>query len=230
VIDLATLIQKSSNVGASKVALTLEPDQLWQDFAAFGMAAPSGAYFPGEAIGHLPDLQTWRKLDRATLAYGYGLAINSLQLARAYMVLANGGVSYPISFIKLDERPQGRRVFANDVMQDVVTMMEAVVLTGGTARKAAVENYSVAGKTGTVKKAIRGGYAEGHYLSLFAGVIPASKPRLAMVVMIDDPQGKDYYGGLIAAPVFSEVMTGAMRLLNIAPDNLPTSRLQVAQK
>jgi len=230
VIDLATLIQKSSNVGASKVALSLEPDQLWQDFAAFGMAEPSGAYFPGEAMGHLPDLQTWRKLDRATLAYGYGLAINSLQLARAYMVMANGGVSYPISFIKLDEKPQGRRVFANDVMQDVVTMMEAVVLTGGTARKAAVENYSVAGKTGTVKKAIRGGYAEGHYLSLFAGVIPASKPRLAMVVMIDDPQGKDYYGGLIAAPVFSEVMTGAMRLLNIAPDNLPTSRLQVAQK
>jgi len=230
VIDLATLIQKSSNVGASKVALTLEPDQLWQDFAAFGMAAPSGDYFPGEAMGHLPDLQTWRQLDRATLAYGYGLAINSLQLARAYMVLANGGILYPVSFTKLNEAPQGRRVYSSDIMQDVVTMMEGVVLTGGTARKAAVENYTVAGKTGTVRKAIRGGYAEGHYLSLFAGIIPASNPRIAMVVMVDDPQGKDYYGGLIAAPVFSEVMTGAMRLLNIAPDDLSQSQLLVAQQ
>ncbi|MDC9725035.1 MAG: penicillin-binding transpeptidase domain-containing protein [Gammaproteobacteria bacterium] len=231
VIDLATLIKKSSNVGASKIALSLEPEQLWQDFSAFGMAEPTGGYFPGEVMGHMPDLRTWRKLDRATLAYGYGLNTSALQLARAYTILANGGISRPVSFQKVDKAPLGRRVFSQDIMKDVMSMMEGVVKTGGTASQAAVENYTVAGKTGTVKKAKNGGYAESRYLSLFAGVIPASNPRLAMVVMIDDPQGDKYYGGLIAAPVFSEVMTGAMRLLNIAPDNNALkSPILVAQK
>lgn len=229
-IDIATLIKKSSNVGASKMALELEPEQLWQDFSAFGMAEPTGAYFPGEAMGRLPDLQSWQKIDRATLSYGYGLASSALQVARGYMVLANGGILRPVSFIKLSDAPSGRRVFSRDVMQQVMTMMRGVVEPGGTATKAAVTNYTVAGKTGTVKKAADGGYADGHYLSLFAGVIPANKPQLVMVVMVNDPQGKEYYGGLVAAPVFSEVMTGAMRLLNIAPDNLPMTQLQVAQK
>jgi len=229
-IDVATLIQKSSNVAASKMALSLEPDQLWQGFAAFGMGEPTGAYFPGEAVGYLPDVRSWRKLDRATLAYGYGLATTTLQIARGYMVLANGGILQPVSLVKVDEQPPGRRVLSGDISQQVLTMMEAVVRTGGTARKAAVENYKVAGKTGTVKKATSGGYADHRYLSLFAGVIPASQPRLAMVVMVDDPQGKDYYGGLIAAPVFSQVMTGAMRLLDIAPDDLPETQMLVVQK
>ncbi|NOQ93931.1 MAG: penicillin-binding protein 2 [Methylophaga sp.] len=231
VIDVATLIQKSSNVGASKIALKLKPEQLWQDFSAFGMAEPTGGYFPGEVMGHMPDLRTWRKLDRATLAYGYGLSTSALQLARAYTILANGGVSRPVSFQKLDEVPLGRRVFSQDIMKNVMSMMEGVVSPEGTARLAAVENYTVAGKTGTVKKAKKGGYTESRYLSLFAGVIPANNPRLAMVIMIDDPQGDKYYGGLIAAPVFSEVMTGAMRLLNIAPDkNVLKSPMLVAQK
>jgi len=230
VIDVATLIKKSSNVGASKIALTVKPEQLWQDFSAFGMAEPTGAYFPGEVMGHMPDLRTWRKLDRATLAYGYGLSTSALQLARAYTILANGGISRPVSFQKLDEAPLGRRVFAQDVMDNVLGMMQGVVSAEGTARLAAVNNYTVAGKTGTVKKAAKGGYADDRYLSLFAGVIPASNPRLAMVVMVDDPQGDKYYGGLIAAPVFSEVMTGAMRLLNIAPDKLPKTQMIVAQK
>jgi cell division protein FtsI (penicillin-binding protein 3) len=229
-IDMATLIQKSSNVGASKIALAMKPAQLWQDFAAFGMAEATGGYFPGEAMGSLPDPQKWRELDRATLSYGYGLASTALQLARGYMVLANGGILQPVSFIKRTETSVGRRVYSSDVMQQVVTMMEGVVLDGGTAKLAAVENYRVAGKTGTVKKADKGGYADKRYLSLFAGIIPASKPRLAMVVMIDDPQGKDYYGGLVAGPIFSKVMSGAMRLLNIAPDDLPTHGLQVAVK
>lgn len=229
-ISLATLIQKSSNVGASKVALTLEPEELWQGYASFGLSEPTGAYFPGEAMGHLPDLQTWRKFDRATLAFGYGIATSTLQLARAYMVLANGGILRPISLQKIEQASSGRRVYSNDIMKQVLSMMEAVTLAGGTAKKAAVVNYKVAGKTGTVIKAARGGYAVGKYVSLFAGVIPASNPRLAMVVMVDEPQGKVYYGGLVAAPVFSEVMTGAMRLLNIAPDNLPESRLLVTKK
>ena len=115
-------------------------------------------------------------------------------------------------------------------MTDVVTMMEAVVKPGGTARRASVDNYTVAGKTGTVEKLVNGSYVEGRYQSLFAGIIPADKPRLAMVVMVDDPKGDDYYGGLIAAPVFAEVMTGAMRLLNVTPDNVPESQIVVARK
>ncbi|RKZ99979.1 MAG: penicillin-binding protein 2, partial [Gammaproteobacteria bacterium] len=150
-ISVSTLIQKSSNVAASKIALALKPEQLWQDFSAFGLAEPTGAYFPGEAMGHLPDPQKWRKLDRATLAYGYGVASSALQLARGYMVLANGGILRPVSFVKVDQPPQGRRVFSRDDMKQVLTMMERVVQPGGTAQKAAVENYTVAGKTGTVK-------------------------------------------------------------------------------
>ncbi len=229
-INLATLIQKSSNVGASKIALSLKPEQLWQGFSSFGLGDPTGAYFPGEAMGRLPDPSTWREIDRAVLSYGYGLAASTLQIARAYMVLANGGILQPVSFLRLDKQPEGRRVFSRETMSNVLRMMEKVVQVGGTARRAAVENYRVAGKTGTVKKASHGGYAEGHYLSLFAGIIPASNPRLAMVVMVDDPQGDKYYGGLIAAPVFSEVMSGAMRLLNVAPDNMPETHLQVAHK
>jgi cell division protein FtsI (penicillin-binding protein 3) len=229
-IDLATLIQKSSNVGASKIALSMEAEDLWQSFSAFGMAEATGAYFPGEAMGSMPDPQSWRKLDRATLAYGYGLATTALQLARAYTVLANGGILRPVSFLKTDQIPMGRRVYSNDVMKQVLTMMEGVVKVGGTAQKAAVANYTVAGKTGTIKKATSGGYADDQYLSSFAGIIPAKNPRLAMVVMVDDPQGDKYYGGLVAAPVFSEVMTGAMRLLNIAPDDLPMNQMQVVQK
>lgn len=232
VIDLAKLIQKSSNVGSSKIALTIKPEQLWQDFSAFGMAEPTGAYFPGEAMGTMPDLRTWRKLDQATMSFGYGLNTTALQLARAYTVLANGGISRPVSFqqLKESEIPQGYRVFSKDIMADVVTMMEAVVKPGGTAKRAAVENYTVAGKTGTVEKLVQGSYAEGRYLSLFAGIIPANNPRLSMVVMVDDPKGDDYYGGLIAAPVFAEVMTGAMRLLNVTPDNVPEAQIVVAQK
>lgn len=229
VIDLSTLIKKSSNVGSSKIALALKPEQLWQDFSAFGLGTLSGGYFPGENMGRMPDVGSWNEVERATFSYGYGLNTSALQLARAYTVLANGGVLRPVSFTKLDTPPLGHRVFSSDIMRAVRTMMMEVVKLGGTASRAAVDNYTVAGKTGTIKKAIRGGYSDDHYLSLFAGMIPANKPRLAMVVMIDDPQG-DYYGGLVAAPMFSEVMTGAMRLLNIAPDAMPKEKMLVASK
>jgi cell division protein FtsI (penicillin-binding protein 3) len=194
------------------------------------MGTLSGGYFPGENMGRMPDLSSWKKVERATFSYGYGLNTSALQLARGYTVLANGGILRPVSFTKLDSAPVGHRVFSNDIMDSVRTMMTGVVKLGGTASRAAVENYTVAGKTGTIKKASRGGYAEGHYLSLFAGVIPANNPRLAMVVMIDDPQGEDYYGGLVAAPMFSKVMTGAMRLLNVTPDDMPLSKMLVAQQ
>jgi cell division protein FtsI (penicillin-binding protein 3) len=230
IINLATSIQKSSNVAASKIALEIEPMELWEDFASFGMGVDSGAYFPGEAMGRLPDPRTWRTLDRATLAYGYGLATNTLQLARAYTIIGNGGIMRDVTFIKQDKAPKGRRVFSKDLIETVRGMMELVVLPGGTAQRAAVQNYRVAAKTGTVKKAMAGGYTESEYQSLFAGLIPASNPRLAMVVVIDNPTGEEYYGGAVAAPVFADVMVGAMRLLNIAPDALPQTQLQVAHQ
>ncbi|HDZ15997.1 hypothetical protein LCGC14_0574690, partial [marine sediment metagenome] len=140
-IDLATLIQKSSNVGASKIALSLEPDQLWHDFASFGLGEATGAYFPGEAMGTMPDPQSWRTIDIATLGYGYGLSTSALQLARAYTVLADGGILKPITFIKTDKIPRGRREFSADIMHDVLSMMNKVVEPGGTATRAAVVNY-----------------------------------------------------------------------------------------
>lgn len=229
-IDLATLIQKSSNVAASKIALALEPEELWQSFSAFGLTEATGAYFPGEAIGNMPDPQIWRKLDRAALAYGYGVTTTSLQLVRAYSVLANGGILRPVSFLKTDElSSMGRRVYSTNVMRQVLTMMEKVVQVGGTAQKASVANYTVAGKTGTIRKATFGGYSGGQYISSFAGVIPAKNPRLSMVVTVDAPQGDMYYGGLVAAPVFSEVMTRAMLILDIVPDNLPMTDIHVMQ-
>jgi len=229
-IDLATLIQKSSNIAASKIALELEPMDLWHDFDRFGLGHATGAYFPGEVMGTMPDPQSWRTLDRATMAFGYGLSTSALQLARAYSVLGSGGILKPVTFVKTDEAPQGRRVFAADLMHQVLAMMEKVVEPGGTATRAAVANYRVAGKTGTAKKSISGGYADKRYQSVFAGIIPASAPRLAMVVMVDEPRGEEYYGGAVAAPAFAEVMTGAMRLLNIAPDALPMTQMQVAHK
>ena len=230
-IDIATVIQKSSNVAASKIALAMKPENLWQGLSAFGVAEETGAYFPGEVTGSLPDPQTWVELDRAVLAYGYGVSMSALQLAKSYMVLANGGVLQPVSFIKRDKALFRERVFDSDVMQQVLRMMERVTLPGGTAPRATVDNYTVAGKTGTVKKAIKGGYADNQYVSLFAGIIPARQPRLATVVIVDNPKGDNYYGGVVAAPVFSEVMTGAMRLLNIPPDNLSDGqRLLMAQK
>ena len=228
-IDLATLIQKSSNIASSKIALALDPDDLWNDFASFGMGMDTGAYFPGEAVGYLPDRSDWRKLDRATLAYGYGLVTNALQLARAYSVIGSDGILRDVTFVKQDKPMPGKRMFNKDLMQTIRGMMELTVLPGGTATRAAVQNYRVAGKTGTVKKARAGGYAKADYQSVFAGLSPASDPRLAMVVMVDSPGNDEYYGGAVAAPVFAEVMTGAMRLLNIAPDALPTTQLQVAK-
>lgn len=228
-INLATLIQKSSNIGASKIALDMEPEQLWQDFASFGLGEATGAYFPGEVIGNMPDPQSWRKLDRATMAYGYGLSTSALQLARAYMVLGSGGILKPVTFIKTETTTQGRKQFSSDTMQQVLAMMEKVVEPGGTGTRAAVSNYRVAGKSGTAKKATAGGYADKRYQSVFAGIIPASAPRLAMVVMVDEPSAGEYYGGAVAAPVFSQVMTAAMRLLNVTPDDLPETQLQVAQ-
>jgi cell division protein FtsI (penicillin-binding protein 3) len=229
-IDVATVLQKSSNVGVSKIALTLQPETLWDFYLDLGFGVATESLFPGESNGRLPHFSDWSQFEQATLSFGYGLSVTPLQLARAYAVLANDGVRLPVTLLrqKREAIPQGQRVMRASVARTVVKMLEAVVSRQGTAPLAAVPGYRVAGKTGTAKKSVAGGYAEDKYLSLFAGLAPASNPRLVMVVMINEPGGEEYYGGLVAAPVFSRVMSDALRLLNIPPDDDMAERPRLA--
>ncbi len=219
-LDLTGVLRKSSNVGASKIALALEPEDFWSGLsdAGFGVVTESG--FPGEASGYLADFNRWRDIERATLAYGYGLSVTAVQLAQAYSVLANDGYRVPVTLLKrdADSKPERQAVFSPAVARAVRKMMESVVAADSTAPLAAVNGYRVAGKTGTAHKSEAGGYAEKRYLSVFAGMAPASAPRLVAVVVINEPSNGEYYGGKVAAPVFSSVMSGALRLLNIPPD------------
>jgi cell division protein FtsI (penicillin-binding protein 3) len=217
-IDVAAVLRKSSNVGASKIALSMEPETLWQAYSRLGFGETTGSQFPGESSGRLPYFTDWSPFEQATLSFGYGLSVTPLQLARAYGVLASDGVRLPVSLLKLERPVEGKRVLRQSTARTLVKMLETVVSSEGSAPLAAIPGYRVAGKTGTAKKAVAGGYAEDKYLSLFVGMAPASNPRLVMAVIIDEPRGEDYYGGLVAAPVFAKVMSGALRLLNIPPD------------
>jgi cell division protein FtsI (penicillin-binding protein 3) len=226
VIDVATILQKSSNVGASKLALAITPEHLWQVFASVGLGTDSGSGFPGEPAGLLTDFGAWHDIQRATVSYGYGLSVTTLQLARAYAALANDGRPLPVSFLRRDVQQAAELAtlyepeLSASSLRAVSRMLERVVEKGGTGTRAAVPGYRIAGKTGTVRKSGGGGYVEDSYLALFAGFAPASNPRLAMVVMIDEPRSEKYYGGAVAAPVFSKVMAGALRMLDIPPDNI----------
>jgi len=232
-IDVTTVLAKSSNVGVAKIALSLNPQDMWNAFDQFGFGRVTGSGFPGESAGILTSPQHWRAIGQATMSYGYGLSVTPLQLAQAYAVLGSGGIRRPVSLRKLDSPGAGERVFDEDVARELVTMMEAVVGDAGTARRARVMGYRVSGKTGTSWKASEtGGYSTNKYMAVFGGVVPASNPRLAAVVVIDEPRGGAYYGGEVAAPVFSAVMSGALRLLAIPPDDLqrmPATTLVQAQ-
>jgi cell division protein FtsI (penicillin-binding protein 3) len=227
VIDLATVIKKSSNIGASKIALSLEPLDFWSTLTKVGFGQATGSGFPGESSGYLNPYNNWSEVEQATTSFGYGISVTALQLAQAYVPFATDGMILPVSFLKVTEPVTTSRVFSAGVARQVRTMLETVVQKGGTGNKAFVEGYRVAGKTGTVHKSAVGGYSEDRYLSLFAGMAPASNPRLVAVVIIDEPQGDQYYGGLVAAPVFSNVMAGALRLLDIPPDDLPALNGQI---
>jgi cell division protein FtsI (penicillin-binding protein 3) len=226
-IDVSTVISKSSNVGASKIALRMEGEQIWDFLTQLGFGARTETLFPGEAAGQLPHFSTWSKFEQATIAYGYGLSVTTLQLAQAYSIFATDGVRYPASLLRLDEQPDPIRIIQPKTAKSVRGMLEQVV-TDGTAPKAAVAGYRVAGKTGTAKKSVAGGYADDRYTAAFVGMIPASAPRLVMAVMIDEPTAGEFYGGQVAAPVFSKVMTGAMRLLNVAPDKSSATSTRMA--
>lgn len=227
-IDLATLLARSSNVGAVKVAMSLPSEQLWTVLNRFGLGKPTSSGFPGEAAGLLSHYENWRPIAKATLAYGYGLSVTPLQLAQAYAVLAADGVLRPVSLIRVERPPIGRKVISPEDARAVVAMLEHVVGPEGTGMRAAVPGYRVAGKTGTARKFDVGGYSEERYTAVFAGVAPASRPRLAVVVIVDEPRAGAYYGGDVAAPVFSGVVEGAMRILAIPPDKMAAPRGAVA--
>ena len=228
VLDLAGILLKTSNVGASKVALSMKPEQLWQSYKDYGFGEPTGISFPASAPGYFSDYNDWQPLDHATMAFGYGVSVSTLQLARSYSVFANGGKIQPVSLLKLDEPQQATQVMKSSTAKKVLEMMEQVVGPDGSAKQAAITGYRVAGKTGTARKSTAGGYLEDTYTSVFAGVVPVSNPRLVMAVMIDEPTKNGYYGGQVAAPVFKDVLTHALRLMNISPDNLKAS-LQMAK-
>ena len=219
-LSISDVIRKSSNVGTTKVALSLGPERLWKLHHNIGFGSPTMSGYPGEVPGTLTDYADWSSLDLATVSYGYGISVTTMQLAQAYSVIATGGLLYPISFQKVSTTPAPRRVIPEMVAFEVNRMMRTVIGPGGSGRRAAVEGYHIAGKTGTVHKTSESGYEEDRYTSLFAGFAPATEPRLVLVVVIDDPGAGQYFGGQVAAPVFSRVMQGALQILNIPPDNL----------
>ncbi len=229
-LDVSGVIAKSSNVGISKIMLAIDPELQWEMYQKFGFGYDTGSGFPGEASGRTSLSALQNDFERASMAFGYGISVTPLQLARAYAALAADGVLRPVSFLKLDDdaKPvQGERIMKAETAQAIRKMMQKVVSPEGTGKKARVANYSIAGKTGTVHKFVAGGYAEDRYLSVFAGIAPAEKPELAMVVLIDEPRNGMHFGGDVAAPVFSTVMTGAMRLFDVPPDRIARQKLVI---
>jgi cell division protein FtsI (penicillin-binding protein 3) len=228
-INLATILSKSSNVGASKLALAISAKNLTDVHARLGFGFSTGSGFPGE-VGGIINLPTEKQLiERATLSYGYGLSVTPLQLARSYAAIANDGVMPSVSFIRVNKAVSETRVLSKKYAKQIREMLEGVISDAGTGSKATVAGYRISGKTGTGKKASAGGYSDDRYIATFVGMAPASNPRLAMVVTINEPRGDVYYGGLVAAPVFSNVMSGALRLLDIAPDNISDKKVQFAR-
>jgi cell division protein FtsI (penicillin-binding protein 3) len=217
-IDIATVLAKSSNVGMAHIALTLPPQQIWSTLTALGFGQVTTSGYPGESAGLLPPYSQWRPIGIVTMSHGYGLSVTPLQLARAYATLGAFGIVRPVSFLRVDAAPVGERSLGEQVCRELVGMLESVVAAEGTGKLAAIPGYRVSGKTGTAWKATAGGYSTDRYMAVFGGVAPASAPRLAAVVVIDEPGAGLHMGGQVAAPVFSKVVGGALRLLAVAPD------------
>lgn len=227
-IDVTRVISKSSNVGISKIALSMPAQYLWELYRRLGFGALSGLGFAGEQAGVLKPYASWGAIGHANNAFGYGISVNTLQLAQAYAVLAAGGVRRPLSLRRRDQPPEEAvRLLSEDTTRKIRAMLELAVSEAGTGAKASVPGYRVAGKTGTVHKIAHGRYSPDRYRSLFAGMVPASRPRLVGVVVIDEPHRGGYYGGAIAAPVFSQIMEATLRILNIPPDAIPAQHLVV---
>jgi cell division protein FtsI (penicillin-binding protein 3) len=234
-LDVGGVLEKSSNVGISKIVLAMDAEEQWSMYQKLGFGVTTGSGLPGESSGTLSLNAMNNDFERATMAFGYGVSVTPLQLAHAYSAIAADGILRPVNFL-FDEKAEqgevvaGQRVMSVETARAVRKMMQRVISEEGTGERASVANYSVAGKTGTVHKFIAGGYAEDRYISIFAGMVPADKPELVMVVMIDEPRNGEYFGGLVAAPVFSQVMSGAMRLLDIPPDRITKEQLMNATR
>ncbi|MDE0951409.1 MAG: penicillin-binding transpeptidase domain-containing protein [Halioglobus sp.] len=220
-ISVTRVLQKSSQVGVTKIALDLGHEPIWEVFNRFGIGQSPGTGFPGESAGELPNRPRWYATDKVSLAFGYGITATPLQLANAYTVFANGGVQRPVSLLALEgEVPAGKRVISRATSIQILNMLHAVTSDDGTARRARVPGYRVGGKTGTVHKVGPSGYEKHKYVALFAGIAPIDNPRIVTVVVINDPQGERYGGGAVAAPVFSEITSDALRILNIPPTEI----------
>ncbi len=222
--DTVGVIRKSSNVGMAMISERMPRKKYREFMTALGFGQPTGIGFPGEQRGHFPRTEKISAFDYATTFYGYGVSTSALQLAHAYATIANDGVEVPLSLLKVDEPPEGKRVMSEKTARAVQKMLEAVVGDGGTGRRANTESYTVAGKTGTSHKVRKGGgYAEKNYRGIFAGYAPAHDPRIAMVVVVDDPKGSEYYGGLVAAPPFSKIADWSLKMLGVLPDKIAKS-------
>ena len=226
VIDMATILAKSSNVGIAKIALSLQPEQIWRTLTALGLGSVTGSNYPGESAGTLSHYSHWRPIGIATMSHGYGLSVTALQLAHAYATIGAGGVRRPISFERVSGPVPGEQVLDPVVARELIQLMDQVTEKGATATRASLIGYRVSGKTGTAFKSMAGGYSTDKIMAVFAGLVPASHPKLATVVVIDEPSrdahevGVLAQGGTVAAPVFASVMSGALRLMDIPPDDL----------
>lgn len=226
--DVTGVVTKSSNVGMTRIALALEPEILWRTLSQLGLGRLTSSGFPGESAGMLNHFQHWREINQATLSYGYGLTVTTMQLAQAYATIGAGGIRRPVSMTRVDEPAEGERVLSQATSARLIKIMESVVSDDGTGAQARIRGYRVAGKTGTARKSEAGGYSDHRYHAVFAGVAPAESPRIAIAIMIDEPAGEAYHGGEVAAPVFAAVAAGALRILNVAPDDIVTPPEQVA--
>ena len=222
-ISMTRVLQKSSQVGVTKIALDLGHEPILEVFNRFGIGKSPGTGFPGESAGTLPNRPRWYATEKVSLAFGYGISATPLQLASAYSVFANGGKQLPISLLALEgETPEGKQIIAQETAAQLLGMLHAVTGEEGTARKARVSGYQVGGKTGTVHKVGPGGYEKHKYVALFAGIAPIDNPRIVTVVVINDPKGKLYGGGAVAAPVFSQITSGTLRILGVPPSDIGT--------
>jgi cell division protein FtsI (penicillin-binding protein 3) len=217
-IDIATVLAKSSNVGMAHIALTLPPQEIWTTLTKLGFGQVTTSGYPGESAGLLPAYSQWRPIGIVTMSHGYGLSVTPLQLAHAYATIGAFGVARPVSFLRVENAPPGEHELSPAVCRELVGMLESVVAAEGTGKLAAIPGYRVSGKTGTAWKATAGGYSTDRYMAVFGGVAPASEPRLAAVVVIDEPSAGEHRGGQVAAPVYSRIVGGALRLLAVAPD------------
>ena len=221
VMSLSKILQKSSQVGLTKISLEMEADEIRDMFFRLGLGQDTGTGFPGESTGLLPSHQVWRPIEQANFSFGYGLTTTPLQLAQAYTVIASHGEKKPVSLLKVDKEIISDSVVGKDVADTVADILKGVLEQGGTGTRAKLASYTASGKTGTIHKVGKSGYADDKYISLFAGFAPANDPKIVAVIVIDEPSKGQYFGGEVAAPVFSRVVDQGLRILQVPPSSMP---------